>query len=48
MVTMETPVPGPIWVGGNVPADVDHVIGGDGRVNENQRIREEAPLILRN
>lgn len=44
---METPVPGPVRVGGYVPADVDHVIGGDGRVNKNQRIREEVPMVQR-
>lgn len=46
-VTMETPVPGVVPVGGDVTADVDDIICGDGRVNVDRRVREEMPLIHR-
>lgn len=35
-VTEETKIPGLVWVGGNVAADVDHVIRGERPVNKNQ------------
>lgn len=35
-VTEETKIPGLVGVGGNVAADVDHVIGGERPVNKNR------------
>lgn len=47
VVTMETPVPGLVPVGGDVTAHVDDIILRDGRVDEDRRIGEETPTIQR-
>lgn len=47
MVTMETPVPGPVPVGGDVTADVDDIIRRDRRVDEDGRVGKETPLVQR-
>ena len=47
MVTMETPVPGLVPVSGDVAANVDDIIRGERRVDQDGRVREETPLVLR-
>lgn len=44
---METPVPGPVLVGGDVSADVEDVVGGEGQVDQNQRVGQETPVVRR-